>query len=280
MPNENNYSMEECQVEKNTQPIGVFDSGVGGLTVVNKLRMLLPHENIVYVGDTKRNPYGSRSASEILTYSREILRFMTAQRVKLVAIGCNTATAVAYDTVRQEVPYPVIGMSRGIHTAMDISTSKKIAVFATQLTIAKHSHRKIAAALDPDITIVEQACPALAGLIERGVLSGDEIMQPLREYTAPVIASGADTAIFGCTHFPFIQPLFEKLCGDGIVFVDPAHEMALQTLDVLKKDNLLNPGPEPGYLRLCFTAAPERGRLLASHLIPPQEFTVEEISLS
>lgn len=266
-------------MEKTKQPIGVFDSGVGGLTVVNKLRMLLPHENIVYVGDTKRNPYGSRSAAEILRFSREILQFMTAQHVKLVAIGCNTATAVAYDTIRHEVPYPVIGMSRGIQTAMDISSSKKIAVFATDLTIANHSHRQIAAAMDPDITIVEQACPALAGLIERGVLSGEEIMKPLRQYTAPVVQSGADTAIFGCTHFPFIQPLFEELCGDGIVFVDPAHEMALQTLEVLKKDNLLNKSAEPGYLRLCFTAAPERGKALASHLIPPNEFTVEEIAL-
>lgn len=272
--------MEECQLDTSKQPIGVFDSGVGGLTVVNKLRMLLPHENIVYVGDTKRNPYGSRAADEILSYTRDILRFMTAQHVKLVAIGCNTATAVAYDTVKTEVPYPLIGMSRGIRTAMDISTSKKIAVFATDLTIANHSHKKIAAAMDSELTIVEQACPALAGLIERGVLSGPEIEEPLKTYTAPVVASGVDTAIFGCTHFPFIQLLFEEFCGDSIVFVDPAHEMALQTLEVLKKDNLLNTSPDHGYLRLCFTAEPERGKALASHLIPPNEFTVEEITLA
>lgn len=267
-------------MDRNKQPIGVFDSGVGGLTVVNKLRMLLPHENIIYVGDTKRNPYGSRTSNEILSYTRDILHYLTAQHVKLVAIGCNTATAVAYDRVYSEVPYPLIGMSRGIHTAKDITTTKKIAVFATELTIANHSHRRIAAAVDPDIEIIEQACPALAGLVERGVLSGPDIMEPLKTYTAPVIASGADTAIFGCTHFPFIQPLFEELCGDSIAFVDPAHEMALQTLEVLKKDNLLNSDTENGYLRLCFTAEPERGSQLASHLIPKNEFTVEQISFT
>lgn len=267
-------------MDRNKQPIGVFDSGVGGLTVVNKLRMLLPHENIIYVGDTKRNPYGSRTPSEIISYTRDILHYMTAQGVKLVAIGCNTVTAVAYDMVRSEVTYPLIGMSRGIATAREITTTKKIAVFATELTIANHSHKKIAAAIDPEIEIVEQACPALANLIERGVLSGNEILEPLKAYTAPVIASGADTAIFGCTHFPFIQPLFEELCGDSIAFVDPAHEMALQTLDVLKKDNLLNDDTENGYLKLCFTAEPERGGRLAEHLILSNEFSVEKISFA
>ena len=267
-------------MDRNKQPIGVFDSGVGGLTVVNKLRMLLPHENIIYVGDTKRNPYGSRTPAEIVSYTRDILHYMTAQGVKLVAIGCNTVTAVAYDIVRSEVAYPLIGMSRGIATAREITTTKKIAVFATELTIANHSHKKIAAAVDPEIEIIEQACPALANLIERGILSGEEIMSPLRKYTAPILASGADTAIFGCTHFPFIQPLFEELCGDTIAFVDPAHEMALQTLDVLKKDNLLNEDAENGYLKLCFTAEPERGGRLAEHLIPANEFTVEKISFA
>ncbi len=266
-------------MDRNKQPIGVFDSGVGGLTVVNKLRMLLPHENIIYVGDTKRNPYGSRTPEEIVSYTRDILQYMTAQGVKLVAIGCNTVTAVAYDIVRSEVPYPLIGMSRGIATAREITTTKKIAVFATELTISNHSHKKIAA-IDPELEIIEQACPALANLIERGILSGEEIMSPLRKYTAPIIASGADTAIFGCTHFPFIQPLFEELCGDTIAFVDPAHEMALQTLDVLKKDNLLNEDAENGYLKLCFTAEPERGSRLAEHLIPANEFTVEKISFA
>ena len=267
-------------MDRNKQPIGVFDSGVGGLTVVSKLRMLLPHENIIYVGDTKRNPYGSRKPEEIMQYTRDILRFMTQKGVKLVAIGCNTVTAVAYDTVRSEVPYPLIGMSRGIKTAQAISAKKKIAVFATELTILKHSHKKIAAAIAPDLEIIEQPCPALANLVERGILDGEEVMKPLREYTAPVIASGADTAIFGCTHFPFLQPLFEKLCGDSIAFVDPAHEMALRTLEVLKKGGLLNTDSLPGYLSLCFTAQARRGGALAERLIPANEFTVEEISFA
>lgn len=267
-------------MDKRRQPIGVFDSGVGGLTVVNKLRMLLPHENIVFLGDTKRNPYGSRPRKDILKFTREILHFLTDQGVKAVAIGCNTATAVAYSQVVTEVPYPLIGMSRGIRTAREISVKKKIAVFATELTIASHSHRTIAAQIDPSIRIIEQPCPELAPLIERGVLSGDRLKDALREYTKPVVESGADTAIFGCTHYPFIQPLFEELCGEDIVFVDPAHEMALETLDVLKKQKLLNPDTLPGELRLCFTAEPQRGGKLAEHLIPANEFTVEQVDLT
>ena len=266
-------------MEGNSRPIGVFDSGVGGLTVVAKLRMLLPHEDIIYVGDTKRNPYGTRTPAEILQYTRDILHFMTEQKVKVVAIGCNTVTAVAYDTVVKEVDYPLIGMSRGLKTAKQISATQKIAVFATPLTIANHSHRKVAADMDGNIEIVEQSCPALANLSERGGLDGPEIRGPLKQYTEPVLHSGADTAIFGCTHFPFIQPLFEEFCGDSIAFVDPAHEMALETLDVLKKDGLLNPNQENGYLRLCFTAEKERGAHLAEHLIPANEFTAEEITL-
>ncbi len=267
-------------MDRNRQPIGVFDSGVGGLTVVSKLRMLLPHENIIYIGDTKRNPYGSRTPEEILTFTREILHFLTKCNVKLVAVGCNTVTAAAYDTVKNEVPYPLIGMSKGIYTANEISIKKKIAVFATELTIARHWHKKMAAAMDPQIEIVEQACPELANLVERGVLSGEKVLAPLRRYTAPVIASGADTAIFGCTHFPFLRSLFEDLCGDSMAFVDPAHEMVLQTVQVLKKSGLFNEDHLPGYLRLCFTAEARRGAKLAEHLIPVNEFSVEEISFS
>lgn len=265
-------------MERNTQPIGVFDSGVGGLTVASKLHMLLPHENIIYVGDTKRNPYGPCTIEQIRHYTTDILRFLTKEHVKLAAIACNTITSVAYEMAVQQCDYPVIGMSRGLHTAMDISNKKKIAVFATKVTIDSHNHKMMAAQMDPDVTIVEQACPALASLIERGVLGGEEIMEPLREYVEPVIASGADTAIFGCTHYPFIQPLFEELSND-IVFVDPAHEMALEILEALKKEDRLSSRAEPGSLRLCFTAEAERGGHLARHLLPDNEFTVEEISL-
>lgn len=272
--------MEACPLDRKERPIGVFDSGIGGLTVVNKLRTLLPYENIIYLGDTKRNPYGTRTAAEVIAYTRQILHFMEKKGVKLVAMGCNTATAVAYDTVVKTVPFPLIGMSRGIQTAKEISLKKRIGVFATPLTIGKHIHRREAAAVDPTLTIIEQPCPPLAGLIERGIVSGPEIMDALKEYTAPVLAAGADTAIFGCTHFPFIQNLFESLCGDAVVFVDPAHEMALQTLDVLKKDDLLKQDGKEGALHLYFTAEAERGGNSAAHLIPPHKFTVEEISLT
>ena len=261
------------------QPIGIFDSGIGGLTVVNKLRMLLPHEHIIYVGDTKRNPYGSRTPEEILSYTRDILRFMTQQQVKLVAIGCNTVTATAYPIVRREVPYPLIGMSRGMYTAQKISTTKTVVVFATELTIANHSHRKEALRIDPQLTVIEQSCPLLAGLIERGHLQDQAIINPIREYVKPILNTMADTAIFGCTHFPFVQELFEAFSYDRLAFIDPAHEMALETLNVLKQKKLVNTDDKQGSLRLYFTAEAQRGGRLASHLIPANEFTICQLTL-
>jgi len=267
-------------MELNKLPIGVFDSGVGGLTVAGKLRTLLPNENIVYVGDTRRNPYGSCTPQEIIGYTEEILHFLERQPVKMAAIACNTITSAAFHVVSGAYPFPIIGMSRGLRTAMDTSAKKKIAVFATNITIQSHSHKLLARSMDPDVAIIEQACPALANLIERGILSGDVITEPLRQYVAPVVASGADTAILGCTHYPFIRSLFEQMCGDDIVIIDPAHEMALETLDVLKRQQLLNTDQRPGQLRLCFTAEAERGGQMARHLLPEHEYTTEEISLS
>ncbi len=267
-------------VANTAQPVGVFDSGVGGLTVVNKLRHLLPHEDIVYLGDTRRNPYGIRTREEILSFTREIIAFLAGQHVKLIAFACNTATATAYDTVVNETDIPLLGMSRGIKTAKDTTTEKRIAVFATPLTIANHIHKKEAEKTDPFLTIVEQPCASLAGLIERGKLDGPEIREAVRDDVAPVLKARVDTAIFGCTHYPFVRHIFEEFCGESVVFVDPAHETALQTLAVLKKKNLLNTQRRPGYLHLCFTAEAGRGAALASELISPEEFTAAEVSLT
>ena len=184
-------------MERNRQPIGVFDSGVGGLTVVNKLRMLLPHENIIYVGDTKRNPYGSRTPEEIFSYTRDILRFMSekrgqARRYRLQyrnGRGLRDGAERSAVSPHRHEPRHSYGpgnqrqeKNRRLRDGFDDCQSQPL--------------KKMAAAIDPDIEIVEQACPALANLVERGVLSGEEIMEPLRRYTAPVIASGADTANF------------------------------------------------------------------------------------
>lgn len=168
-------------------------------------------------------------------------------------------------------------MSRGLHIQLrTLVLIRKLPYLPCQATIDSHSHKKMAEKIAPDITIIEKACPALAGLVEQGVLQGEEILAPLHEYVQPVIEAGADTAIFGCTHYPFVQNLFEKELCPHIVFVDPAHEMALDVLDALKENGTLNMADEPGHLRLCFTAEAERGRKLAKHILPENEFTGSE----
>ena len=157
-------------MEGNSRPIGVFDSGVGGLTVAAKLRMLLPHEDIVYVGDTKRNPYGTRTPEEIIAYTRDILHFMTEQHVKVVAIGCNTATAAAYDTVVKEVDYPLIGMSRGSRRPEKSVRPKKLPSSPRPYDCQSQPPQG-RRAMDGHIEIVEQACPALAKPYRTGASS-------------------------------------------------------------------------------------------------------------
>lgn len=266
-------------MSKRSLPIGVFDSGVGGITVASKLKELFPHEDFIYVGDTKRNPYGPRPVEEILKFSLEIAKYLERKSIKLGVIACNTITVISLEAIRKAVNYPVIGVSRGIKTAAALNKNKKVAVMATQATINSHSHRQAAAAEYPELTIVEQACPALAHLIEMGKLSGEEILEPIREYLVPVMEAGVDTAVLGCTHFPFVQTLMEEVSHHKIAFVDPAMETALKVQALLEKEQLLNPQQKIGSMELCFTAGAERGGKLAGILIPAGSYSVKEIFL-
>ena len=266
-------------MDKQTLPIGIFDSGVGGLTVMSKLKVLLPHENFIYVGDTKRNPYGSRTTEEIIKFSLEIIRYLEQQPVKMAVIASNVISDAALTAINEIVRFPVIPMSSGLRTAIDISPKKKIAVLANEVTINSHSHKLLAAEIDPKIEIIEQSCPLLTNLIETDVLNSDLLLQIVREYLEPVWESGADTVVFGNTHFPFIKKLMEAESREDIVFVDPAYEMAKETMHVLSKRNLANLQRTPGVVQLRFTASASRGGAFANRIIPASEYMVKEIQL-
>jgi glutamate racemase len=264
-------------VSKSSLPIGVFDSGVGGVTVASKLKEMFPHEDFIYVGDTKRNPYGQRSVEQIIEFSLEIVKYLESKSIKLGVIACNTITVTAIEAIRKVVNYPVIGVASGIKTAATMSKNKKIAVLATQATINSHCHRKIAAEDYPELTILEQPCPVLAHLIETGNLSGEEIEEPIREYLQPIMEAGVDTAVLGCTHFPFVQELMEEVSCHQIAFVNPAMETALEVKNLLEKEGLLNLQQKTGSMELCFTEGAERGGKLAGISIPAGSYSVKEI---
>lgn len=209
-------------------PIGVFDSGLGGLTVWRALRRRLPQERLVYFADTARLPYGDRSAEEILTFVRQILRWMQAQPVKVVVMACNTSSALALEQVQQEFALPILGLVLpGAQAAL--AQGSRIGVIATAATVKSRAYSKAIqeySALDPrrfpqPVQCWEQACPEFVPLIEAGQLDGPELRQAAERYLQPLLQQGIDTLVYGCTHYPLLDPLLKSLLPSSVRRVDP-----------------------------------------------------------
>lgn len=265
--------------DRRSRPIGIFDSGVGGLTVLTVLKNELPHENFLYVGDTLNNPYGQRSAEDITELSLRMVDFLTKHDVKMAVVACNTITVTAFEQLRKETHYPLIGVCKGMHTAIDISPKKRIGVMATSATINTHKHLLVAKALDDKVTVMEQPCPDLAQLIETGHIDDALMEERIDAYLDPFIAAGVDTVIMGCTHFPFVKKMMERKTGHDIVYVDPAYETAEEVVRVLQEQQLFNKQIGEGKLELCFTSELATVKRLVSLLLPPKSFTLSSISL-
>jgi len=275
----------------NNAPIGIFDSGLGGLTVVREVLNLLPGEDIIYFGDTARTPYGSRPPAEILGFMHEILTFFSAQNVKMAITACNTMTALGLEQAKNKFPFLVIGVNNGAEAALAVSRNKHIGVIATEATINSGKHASAIVAKDPTVTVYPQACPQFVPLIEQEKLRGPEIENAAREYLAPLRENGVDTIILGCTHYPFIDSLIKDIMGPEVVLVDPARETAAQARTVLaQQDKLATRGR--GRVRLCFSAdlprterftkcaidfPRELGTLAAFELINLQDYSVTNV---
>ncbi|WP_303707493.1 glutamate racemase, partial [Phascolarctobacterium succinatutens] len=182
------------------QPIGVLDSGVGGLSVLKCLHQMLPHEDFIYVGDTARTPYGTRSEQEIRGFVGEIIDWLTAKNVKQVVIACNTLTMLGVDSLRGTHPFRVVGMSKGAQQLLAASPHKKIGVLATQFTISSGLHKKAILAADPQAQVYPVACPKFVPLIEGEQFDSPELQQAIAEYTEPFKKAGVEAVILSCTH--------------------------------------------------------------------------------
>jgi glutamate racemase len=265
---------QEVGKTKNDAPIGVFDSGIGGLTVVSELLKLMPEENIIYFGDTARTPYGSRPSAEIVSFMMEILRFFTHQKVKLAVMACNTMTAVGLSTARKNVPFPLVGVDTGVQAALQATMNNKIGVIATETTIASGNHGQKLKSLRPSAILYPQACPKFVPLIEAGELTGSRIEAAAYEYLQPLQEAAVDSLILGCTHYPFIAPVISHIMGPAVRLIDPAKETALQARDIVRRQGM--PGTGQGSCRLCFSADLDRVRRLAECVI---ESPLPEIAL-
>ncbi len=231
------------------QPIGVFDSGVGGLTVVRALMERIPFEDIIYFGDTARVPYGVKSVETVTQYSIEITDFLLKKGVKLLVIACNTVAAVAGDAVRSRSPVPVLDViDAGARSAVRETRSGHIGVIGTPATINSNAYARAIHALDPATRIFSQACPLFVPLVEEGWLDHPVTRITANEYLKPVLAEHLDTLVLGCTHYPLLKPLLGEIAGPEVHLVDSGEAMADATADLLAELHLGNPRREkPSY---------------------------------
>lgn len=230
-----------------TRPIGVFDSGIGGLTVAHEIMRQLPAESIVYFGDTARVPYGPKSPDTVCRYSREIGQFLRTEEVKAIVIACNTATAHALPRLREEFEFPVVGVVEpGARAAVRASGQGHIGVIGTAGTIRSGAYERAIRTFAPDARITARACPLFVPLVEEGWLDHPVTEMVAREYLMPLIEAEIDSLVLGCTHYPLLKPLLCRILGDRVVLIDSAAETASEIGAVLRKAQLDAPaGTEP-----------------------------------
>ncbi len=227
------------QDELHNRPIGMFDSGVGGLTVAREIIRQLPNERIVYFGDTARVPYGNKSRETIIKFSRQIVRFLQTQQVKAIVVACNTASAYALDELEKETDIPIIGvMKPGARAAIEATRNGKIGVIATEATIRSGIYNRYIEQNNKDIRVLGKACPLFVPLVEEGLWEDPVTDEIARRYLTELIDVGIDTLILGCTHYPMIRSTVGKVMGDGVTLVNPAYETAKELKELLREKNL------------------------------------------
>ena len=250
------------------QPIGVFDSGLGGLTVVKELIRLLPNEKIVYFGDTARVPYGTKSAETIIRYSREIVRVLLKHKVKMVVVACNTASSLALDVLKKEFDLPILGVIEpGVRKAIDVTRNKKVGIIATSSTVKSGKYAKKIVQLNKNIVVLSQACPLFVPLVEEGWFDHPVTYQVARQYLRDMKKNKIDTLILGCTHYPLLKGVLHNVMGPGVQLVDSAREVALQVKELLTREKLLRTRLGPCRHMFIVSDEPEQFRRLSSRFL-------------
>lgn len=223
--------------------IGVFDSGVGGLTVVKELMKQLPNENLVYFGDTARVPYGIKSKETVIRFSIENILFLLKHDVKLICVACNTASSVALPVIKNNFKVPVMGViTPGVREAVYATKNKRIGVIGTKGTINSRAYEIEIEQLDPDIKVTVAACPLFVPFVEEGWHSGDVVKKVARKYLEPLRRAGVDTLILGCTHYPLLKPVIKNVMGPKVTLIDSAKQVAIEVKNILASEGLLNKG--------------------------------------
>lgn len=260
-------------------PIGIFDSGVGGLTVVKEIHRLLPEEDIIYVGDTARVPYGSREPEEITKFMHQILSFFQRKKVKMAVIACNTMTTYGYLEAKEKYPFLITPMNSGVKEAIVGSCHKKVGVIATQGTVKNQMHSKAAQRIDIATEVYAKACPDFVPLIENGTIAGREIEDAAAKYLKFFRGVAIDSLILGCTHYPLIKDIIQKNIEPQVRIVNPAKATANDAFAVLKEMKLLKDSKTAGRLQMCFSADLDKARKMTKLVLNTNKAEFKLINL-
>jgi glutamate racemase len=260
-----------------SRPIGVFDSGIGGLTVVKALRDMLPNEKIFYLGDTARVPYGGKSAGTVERYSLEIADILIEENAKIVVVACNTASSVALRKLEEHLPVPVTGVIRpGARAAIAATQNKRIGVIGTRATIKSGAYERELRSLNADVHISSRACPLLVPLIEEGWLEDKLTDRVIARYLEPLVDEGIDTLVLGCTHYPLLTEAISRAAGDAVKLVDSAHNCAAAVQELLDQQGLRAPSRNSAGLEIALTDAPDNFLCVARKAL---ELEIGEVQL-
>jgi glutamate racemase len=263
------------------RPVGVFDSGTGGLTVLHECLVTMPHEDFLYLGDLARLPYGPRPLGEIRRFAGEIAGYLEAQGVKLIVAACNAATSAALPELQERLEVPIVGViTPEAHAAVQTTRNRRIGLLATQATVTAGRYASLVHTLDAGVRLFPVACPRLVPLIEGDDPFGEATVAAVREYAAPLKEADVDTVILGCTHYPLIRPIFQRVFGRGVTLVFSAEETAREVSETLERKTIGNEHDREGSYRFLTTGDPDRFRALGERFLQLKLGPVEQVAVS
>ena len=278
--NTDNNTMHAASLHLSDAPIGVFDSGVGGLTVVREIMRNLPNERIVYFGDTARVPYGSKSQENVIRFSKQIIHFLQTQGVKAIVIACNTASALALDAVETDLDIPIIGVIKpGAHMAAKATHNKRVGVIGTESTIRSRTYDRFIQQQDPEIVVFGKACPLFVPLVEEGWLKDSVTEEVARRYLSELLRKDIDTLVLGCTHYPLLRSTVGKIMGPEVNLVNPAYETAISLDGLLRQNGIrADKDAKPEY-EFYVSDAEEKFKEFANSIMPLHIEKINQINI-
>lgn len=261
-------------------PIGVFDSGVGGLTVAREILRQHPNESIVYFGDTARVPYGSKSKNTIIRYSRQIVNFLKTKQVKAIVVACNTASAFALDTIEKEIDLPAIGVVKpGAKVAVSTTKNKRVGIIGTEGTIKSELYTKYINSIDEEITVFGKACPLFVPLVEEGMLHDSVTDEMTERYLSELKKENIDCLILGCTHYPLLRSTVGKIMGENVNLVNPAYETARSLGNLMEEHNIKAAGDNKGKYEFYVSDAADKFKNFANSILPFEIESIKQINI-